>query len=86
MFDALETAMHALNHLQNYKYRDIEVGQHFLVSCIKKNTLKTFRYQLISWKRTEGEAKNQHGNPIFGTADGAYTLHDHGLRTHDIEH
>lgn len=85
IFDSLETAMHALNHLQNYKYHEIEIGQHFLVSCVAKNTLETFRRRLISWEKKEDEVKNQHGVPISGNADGAFTLHDSGLRTHYIE-
>lgn len=81
-FENLETAMHALNHLKNYNGSEIEVGQHLLVSSVKKNTLKTFRHRLISWERKDSTVIDER---LSGATDGAFTLHDSGLRTHDVE-
>lgn len=80
VFDCFEAAAHAMDHVKCYQYHHVvEVGDHLVVSSIRKNTLKFRKYNLISWERLSGDEPGKHG-----VANGVFRLHE-GLRKHAVE-
>ena len=79
VYEHLETALHAMDHIRLFEFRDIEVGQSLLVTSIKANKRRQEqeRAQLVSWRRGPDDPNNH------GCSTGTFNLHP-GLKTHVI--
>lgn len=78
IFDCLEAALHALDHVSKYdtSTMQIDLGCRMMIYRMPRNTVRGFRHQLVSWKRGPDVA--------LGVPSGIFKLHD-GLRTHSVE-
>ena len=82
VFDCLEGALHAMDHLRKFRahgsHSILKVKDSLVVTRVRKNTATMHRSQLVTWERGEDD-------PVrHGCSTGQLDLHS-GLRTHAVE-
>lgn len=78
VFDCMEAALHALDHVSRYETSkwELHIGCRLMIYRLPRNTVRGFRHILLSWKR----GQDLH----LGITTGTFMLHS-GLRTHPVE-